>query len=215
MKKEIAIIGYGRFGRCAAHHLKRRFRVSVADARALKSVERGVHTVSMETAARKPFILLAVPINQVPGTLKAISRYVRPEALICDVCSVKEQPIQWMKRLLPRNVEIVGTHPLFGPDSASTSLNARTIVLCPARIRQPRLHHVRKALSGMGLNVVTMKAAQHDRLMASTLFLTQFVGRGLLNMDLPHTTTSTQHFQFLQQLVRTAENDTEELFHDM
>jgi prephenate dehydrogenase len=215
MKKEIAIIGYGRFGRCAAHHLKKRFRVFVADTRPLNNVEQGVHKVSIETAATKTSIILAIPINQVPVTLKRISNFLQPEALICEVCSVKEQPIQWMKHLLPKNVDILGTHPLFGPDSASTSLIERTIVLCPARIRQARLRHVRKALTTMGLNVVTMKAAQHDRLMASTLFLTQFVGRGLLSMDLPRTTISTQHFRFLQQLVRTAENDTKELFHDM
>ena len=215
MKKEIAVIGYGRFGRCATHHLKKRFRVIVSDSHKITRVEKGITKVSIEEAAKASIILLAVPINQITPLLKKIAPKLRPNALICDVCSVKTQPIQWMKRHLPQNVFILGTHPLFGPDSASESIQGRTIVLCPVKIPSAKLRHIHEQLMSMGLNVSFMTPQQHDRLMATTLFLTQLVGRGLLQMKLPRTSTSTQNFQLLQQLVQTVKNDTKELFRDM
>jgi prephenate dehydrogenase len=42
---------------------------------------------------------------------------LRPGQLIIDTCSVKERPLEWMLEELPDHVQIVGTHPLFGPDS--------------------------------------------------------------------------------------------------
>ncbi len=215
MKKEIAIIGYGRFGQCASHHLKKLFRVSVADSRKIRNVVKGVSEISITAAASKPIIILAVPINQTEALLKHIAPLLKPHTLVCDVCSVKEQPILWMKHQLPKHVSILGTHPLFGPDSASTNLRDRTIVLCPVRISKAQLRHIRTSLSSLGLKVILMTAQKHDRLMATTLFLTQCVGRGLLKMKLSPSTAITQNTQFLHHLVETTKNDTEELFRDM
>ena len=215
MKKELAIIGYGRFGRCAAHHLKKRFRVVVADVRKITNVEKGIFDDTIEAAATKPIVIMAVPIHQTATLLRKIAPLLAPKTLVCDVCSVKEQPLQWMKKLLPAGVYILGTHPLFGPDSAAESLRGRAIALCPVRIPRAKMKRVRSLFFSMGLHIVTMTATEHDRLMAGTLFLTQFVGRGLLRMKLPRTRVSTQHFQFLQRLVEVTQNDTHELFCDM
>ncbi|HEV8539166.1 MAG TPA: prephenate dehydrogenase/arogenate dehydrogenase family protein, partial [Bacteroidota bacterium] len=201
--------------RCAAHHLKKQFRVSVFDSRRIRNIEKGIRRISLDEAAGKPVIILAVPINRTPSVLRTIAPLLTPGTLVCDVCSVKEQPIRWMERLLPRDVFILGTHPLFGPDSANDSMRSRTIILCPVRMPSARLKHIRTVLERLHLNVVRMSPRHHDRLMATTLFLTQLVGRAMLRLNLPSSTVSTQHFQFLQNLVKTAENDSEELFMDM
>ena len=49
---------------------------------------------------------------------------LKENAVIVDVCSVKEYPVQWMRELLPANVSILATHPMFGPDSAADSFTA-------------------------------------------------------------------------------------------
>ncbi|MBI3364494.1 MAG: prephenate dehydrogenase/arogenate dehydrogenase family protein [Ignavibacteriae bacterium] len=140
---------------------------------------------------------------------------LRIGALVIDVCSVKEQPVRWMKSLLPKDVLILGTHPLFGPDSAAKSLMGHTIVLCPVRIRKRQLQRLSTYLRARGLNVQLLTPLRHDKLMASTLFLTQFVGHGLRKLSLPNPTSSTHNFRSLHHIATITGNDTMELFRDM
>ncbi len=215
MKKEIAVIGYGRFGRLAAHILKKEFRVSVSDTKINFKPEAGIRKISLREAASKPTIILAVPINRLPGLLTSIAPMVKPGSLVCDVCSVKEQPAVWMKKLLPSHVLILGTHPLFGPDSAAAGVAGKAIALCPVRIPQSRVDHIRRRLTRLGLSTRSMTPRHHDRIMASTLFLAQYVGRGLRPVLSSEGGPETPSYQLLQRLVRTAENDSLELFRDM
>ena len=65
---------------------------------------------------------------------RPIAPLLSPDALVIDVCSVKEYPVRLMKELLPERVSILATHPMFGPDSAAHALQGRKIVLCAERI---------------------------------------------------------------------------------
>ena len=215
MKKTIAIIGYGRFGRFAAHHLKKKFRVFVADWKKTIRVEPGINKISMQEAAKMGNIILAVPINALPSLLRTIAPLLKPGTLVCDVSSVKEEPIRWMKSILPGYVSILGTHPLFGPDSATGSFTGKTIVLCPVRISSARLRNIRRHLNKEGLIVQQMTPTKHDQLMASTLFLTQFIGRAVHRLNLPPPTSSTHNFELLHYIASTSQKDSKELFHDM
>jgi len=126
-KPEIAIIGYGRFGKLAAYYLKKDFNVFVCEKKNTH-IESGIKKVSLREAAEKQNILLAVPINQLKAVLHAITPSLRNSALVIDVCSVKEQPLKWMKTILPTHVSILGTHPLFGPDSTTDGLKGKSVV---------------------------------------------------------------------------------------
>jgi len=101
MKSEVGLIGYGRFGKLAARKLKKYFKICVFDPIPFKTVEEGIEPVSLEKAASKELVILAVPINQMPSVLKEMAPSVKVGSLICDVCSVKEQPAQWMLNILP------------------------------------------------------------------------------------------------------------------
>lgn len=215
MKKELSIIGYGRFGRLAAHYLKHDFRVVVSDSRKHVRTERGVKSVSLEEAAGKKLIILAVPIGKLRPVLRSVAALISPGTLLCDVCSVKEQPIRWMKAILPGHAALLGMHPLFGPDSAPRDLKGKTIVLCPVRISRARLQHVSGYLAKRGLVPNRMSARRHDALMASSLFLTQFIGRGLLRLTLPREDSSTLSFRMLAEITRTADRDGPGLLNDM
>ena len=215
MKKDVAIIGYGRFGRLAARYLKKHFRVYVADVKKITTNEKGMYIVTIDVAARKDFVILAVPINQLQSVLRSIAPHVKRGSLICDVCSVKELPVQWMKNILPKNVSILGTHPLFGPDSASKHIDGRTLILTPVRIPLRQLRNVKEHLSTAGIRVKQISASGHDKLMAETLFLTQFIGHGLLRFPLLRTSIATQNFELLHHIAVTTGNDSIELFKDM
>jgi len=215
VKKELAIIGYGRFGRLAADLLKKEFRVFVTDIRRNFKPEAGIRKTSLSEAASKPTIIIAVPINRLPTLLTAIAPLVKPGTLVCDVCSVKELPVLWMKKLLPAYVLILGTHPLFGPDSATAGVAGKTIIVCPVRIRRQAADHIQRRLTQLGLVVRRMTPSHHDRLMASTLFLTQYIGRGLRPQYSSERGIETQSFQLLQRVIQLAGNDSMELFQDM
>jgi prephenate dehydrogenase len=214
MKKEIALIGYGRFGKLLARHLHTRFSLLAADP-ALKRSDRFVRRVTTERAFQSPVIVLAVPIRKLKALLARHGRRCNPGALVIDVCSVKEAPIGWMKQYLPSSVALLGTHPLFGPDSAPDSLTHHPVILCPERISSRRLQSIRRHLTSVGLQHTDMTPADHDRLMARSLFLAQLIGRGLSEMPLPAHRATTMNYRNLIRIVTTAENDSKELFRDM
>ena len=215
MKKTIAVVGYGRFGRLAARALRSRFTVCVADEKPGIVTDAGITRMPIEEAVRLGIVLFALPINRLRSTLKRLGPSVPPGSLVVDVCSVKEEPVRWMKQYLPKGVDILGTHPLFGPDSAGVTIKNRSIVLCPVRLSNARLNHVVRTLKKHGLIVHRMTPRSHDRLMASTLFLTQFIGRGLQQLPPLKSTPSAESFLMLVQVARTAGNDSRELFEDM
>ena len=132
----IGIIGYGRFGRLAARHLSGDYPVLVCGRRDLsqENMPEGVRVASFHDVCNQRIVIPCMPISSFKEVLAAAAPLMRPDALVADVCSVKEKPVRWMKAALPETVSILGTHPMFGPDSASAGLEGMKIALCRVRI---------------------------------------------------------------------------------
>lgn len=212
----IGLIGYGRFGEFAARYLAKRTQVLVFDVKkSRKFPSRRIRAADLPLVAGQRVVVLAVPISALQATLRAIVPFVKPGSLIIDVCSVKMYPVRWMRSLLPPTVFILGTHPLFGPDSATGSLRNHRVVLCPVRIPRTLLNAVYRHLGSMGVVCIRMTPAAHDRFMAETLLLAQCVGRMVAQTEVRHHPYGTASYERLMNLARTADNDTRELFHDM
>jgi hypothetical protein len=60
-----------------------------------------------------------------------------------------------------------------------------------------------------------MDPIKHDRLMAETLFLTQFVGRGIVKLLPSNEIVSTENYKLLRHIAMAGMNDSTQLFHDM
>ena len=129
---EIGIVGFGRFGRFAAEILRKDFPVSVFD-RKIPSGQGGVHFATLGEVARKPCLLLCVPISQVERVCRRLGPLLTPGQLVMDTCSVKEAPLRLMLDLFPESVEVLGTHPLFGPETGRHGIAGLEVVLCPGR----------------------------------------------------------------------------------
>ena len=156
-----------------------------------------------------------VPIAEFEPLLRRIRGLLRPDALLVDVCSVKERPVRAMKRLLPRTVEILATHPNFGPDRAAEALAGRQIAVCKVRISPKRYARVKRAFERKGLQLLEMSPREHDRRMASSLVLTHFIGRGLIEYGAAPTGIDTEGYKRLMRILQTVQNDSFELFRDM
>ncbi|MEW6509461.1 MAG: prephenate dehydrogenase [Bacteroidota bacterium] len=215
MRPSVGLIGYGRFGRFAARWIGRHARIVVFDPRlkgvASPSVARG----TFGEAAGQPIVVLAVPISTLPPLLQKLRKHVRPDALILDVCSVKVYPVRWMKRALSRSVSIIGLHPLFGPDSAATSLRGKRLVVCPVRVRKAHMVTLRRLAAREGLRCHVMSPAAHDRLMADTLLASQYAGRLMVEARVPLRAWSTPSYDHLRVLREIAGRDSLQLFRDM
>ena len=213
--KKVAIVGFGAFGKLAASQLVGKFEVVVADSKQKPEDTRklGVRQVSIEDAAKADAIVLCVPISQMQNALKEIAPNIRPGTLVLDTCSVKVIPCRLMESMLPADVEVIGTHPLFGPQSAGNGIRGQQIVVCP--VRSKHTDKVCTFLTGIGLDVVRLTAEEHDKLMASTQAITHFVGRALAKVGRKDAPTQLKSYEKMMAAAEMVRHDSEQLFADI
>lgn len=213
----IGIIGFGRFGKLAARYLSRDFSVVVYTRSDKGAVINscGARAVSFQTACRQPVVILCTPISAMRDTLQQVAPLLREDALVVDVCSVKVYPVQWMRELLPETVSILPTHPMFGPDSAASSLMGCKIVLCPDRIDSDRYERIKNWLEDRGLVVIRATAKEHDEKIAVSLSLTHFIGRSLSAFGARDLDIDTEGYKRLMHILGVVSHDTWQLFEDM
>ena len=214
---EIGIIGFGRFGKLMARYLAEDCKVCVYN-RSDKSKEIiSVNAIpsTFEEACSKDIVIPSVPISEFAMTLKKIKSSIKKNALLIDVCSVKEYPATLMEKLLPKNVQILATHPMFGPDSAADSLNGRKLVLCKARIKEALYKKIKDYAKRKGLFIVETTPQNHDKEIAKSLVLTHFIGRGLIDFGATELDIDTQGYRKMMEVMNYVKNDTWQLFEDM
>jgi prephenate dehydrogenase len=211
----IGIIGFGAFGRLMAQHLRQHFRLCAYDPALPPGFCAEMHDVmltTLATAASCPVIVLATPVNRLDETVKAISPHLQPGSLVLDVGSVKTIPAEIIRRGLPEHVEIVATHPLFGPQSARNGIEGLKIAVCPIRGgRGPRVAAFLRRV--LGLNVVMTTPEAHDREAATVQGLTHLIAKVLVQMEPLPTRMTTRSFDLLMQAVNMVRHDAPEVFH--
>jgi prephenate dehydrogenase len=213
----IGIIGFGRFGKLMTRYLAEDCQVLVYDKNGdVEGIEsRGGVASTLPDVCRQPTIVLAVPISSVQQVLDQIHGQLTPGSLVIDVCSVKILPMAWMVKLLPAGVDILGTHPMFGPDSASDSLTGGKIVLCRQRLSDERYDRVRNYLLSKGLVVIETTPDEHDREISVSLALTHTIGRALAQFGATPQQIDTEGYKRLLHILEVVQNDTWQLFEDM
>ncbi|WP_245267986.1 prephenate dehydrogenase/arogenate dehydrogenase family protein [Rhizobium sp. 42MFCr.1] len=124
-----------------AEHLRPHFSIWAHDNKpdAAKASELGPSMVSFESAAACPIVVLSVPVSQLRILATRLAPLLQPGTLVLDVGSVKVEPAKIMEEVFPDDVDVVATHPLFGPQSARDGLRGLRIALCPIRGRRFRV----------------------------------------------------------------------------
>jgi prephenate dehydrogenase len=213
----IGIIGYGRFGRLTARYLAKDYPVLVCGRRDLSpdNMPEGVRVASFHDVCHQRIVIPCMPISSFKEVLAAAAPLMRPDALVADVCSVKEKPVRWMKAALPETVSILGTHPMFGPDSASAGLEGMKIALCRVRIADTLYGKVVAFLRRSRLTVIETTPEEHDRQIAVSLALTHFIGRSLAAFGARDMAIDTEGYKRLLHILGVVEHDTRQLFFDM
>jgi prephenate dehydrogenase len=214
---KLGIIGYGRMGRLLTRYLAQDFHVSVYDPHVDTEPARshGANPVDFAEICRQPAILPLVPISAFEGVIQSIAPHLQPGTLLIDACSVKMKPVAAMQQYLPPEVHILGTHPMFGPDSAADTLFGGKIVLCPVRIPDQRYREIFTYLEKHGLKVIEATPEEHDEQISASLFLAHFVGRTLIEAEAGPVEIDTKGYRRLMKILLTVENDSWQLFEDM
>lgn len=213
--KEIGLIGCGRFGKLAARYLSEDFRVHVFDRNNKFGGKKNIVASALGEACKKNIVVLAVPISEFENTLKDAAPLINKSTLVIDVCSVKEYPAKLMRKLFAKNIRVLATHPLFGPDSASDSLAGRKIALCRVRVDDGLYNQVKAYLKSKGLAVIETTPQEHDMQMAKSLVLSHLIGRALIEMKAGNLEIDTRGYRDLVKIVDAVRHDSLQLFEDM
>ena len=133
-----------------------------------------VHCVGRNTGMPIPklaescrVVIVAVPIAVTLDVIRRAGPHLPKEALLMDLTSLKGEPVRAM--LKATEAEVIGCHPLFGPDCPS--LAGQNIILCPGRGEQ-WLNRMEGIFAKSGARVTVTTPGEHDRMMALTQGLT-------------------------------------------
>lgn len=211
--QSIGLVGYGAFGRLAARHLSNSFQVLAHDPYLEPGTrDEGVADIVMlAEAARCPVVVLAVPVGALREAVSAVSPHLRKDALVLDVGSVKVVAAEAMLAGLPSHVDIVATHPLFGPQSARDGVRGLKVAVCPVRGGRGRrvAAFMRKAY---GLDAFLTTPDAHDREAAMVQGLTHLIAKVLVEMEPLPSRMTTRSFEHLMQAVGMVRHDSASVF---
>lgn len=216
----VGLVGFGAFGRLIARHLAPYAALTIHDPH-LPAGEIAAHLASgdgpeavaadLRGVAACPVVILATPVASLAEVVRALAPHLRPGTLVIDVGSVKVEPAAILRAELPADIEILATHPLFGPQSAGDGIRGLKIAVCPIRGRRALraaafLRHV------LGLDAVLTTPEAHDRAMASVQGLTHLIAKVLVAMEPLPTRMTTRSFDLLMQAVGMVRHDAPDVF---
>jgi prephenate dehydrogenase len=210
----LGIVGFGAFGQLAALHLGEHFEISAYDPSpglAKVAQQLGVTLSSLHSVSQADVILIAAPVSSFEQVVGEIAVACNPGALIVDVGSVKVIPVEIMRRLLPNHVDIVATHPLFGPQSAGQGIEGLKVAVCPVQGKR----HARVAAflrKSLGLTVILTTPEDHDNETAVVQGLTHLIAKVLLKMGPLPTRMTTKSFDLLSEAISMVQHDAPEVF---
>jgi prephenate dehydrogenase len=152
---EIGIIGgNGAMGKWfAAFFRDNGYTVHIAD----KSTGMPIH----ELAKRCTVVIISVPIGVTGTVIAQVGPLMHEDGLLMDLTSLKAEPLKAM--LQATLAEVIGLHPLFGPDTST--IEGENIVICHGRGNK-WLPWLRAILEANGARIVEAAPEKHDNMMA-------------------------------------------------
>ena len=210
-KPRVGIVGYSDFSKLLASTLQPFTEVIVSSRRDVKDPE--VTIAPLTDVLKSDIVIPCFPSQHFESFFSEHAAKLRPGSLVVDVCSVKVRPIAVLEHLLPDAVQILATHPLFGPGSAKQGVAGRTIMVNQVRLSDESYKQTCQFLSEqLHLKVVETSLEEHDKAMVYVLGLSQYIGRALKAMNIPDTPLMTAAYADLLDLKNIQGTDSWELF---
>ncbi|MEW5814732.1 MAG: prephenate dehydrogenase/arogenate dehydrogenase family protein [Spirochaetota bacterium] len=212
---EIGVYGLGRFGTFWASLLAQKHTVKGFNRTPGKPFPPGVLPADETSVVATDIFFLCVAISSMEEVLKRIAPSLKPGMIFCDTCSVKVFPVELMRRYIPETVNVIGTHPMFGPDSGRGGVEGLPFVLCPVKSSQEAISALKSLLAEYRLRIIDLSPAEHDRQAAYTQGITHFIGRVLEDLELRPSRIGTVGFSKILEIIEQTCNDPWQLFYDL
>ena len=135
----------------------------------------GTPLSNIELAKKADIVMVAVPIRKAVEVIKEIRSVVKKDTLLCDITSLKTEPVRAMAKAASA---ILGIHPLFGP--LFQDMKGQKIVFCPVPDKGSRwVKFLENIFTENGAQIIIMSPQEHDGQMAIVQALTHFVNINL------------------------------------
>lgn len=200
---KITIIGNGRFGTYLASQLE------------LVSLHpKLLGETNPKTVEGSDVVIFCVPIRAFQDCFASYAPFFKPGTTVMDTCSVKSHPCKVMHNTpgIRMGVNLVGCHPLFGPQSAPISCAGQKTAICPLQGDfGPAVELWEKTLK---TTPVLCTPKQHDKQMGTQL-LNHFIGRSGQAANIRRVELSTKTHELFMDIQDIVCGNSRELFEDL
>ena len=214
-KQSIGVYGMGRFGSFWAKELAKHGFSVIGYGRSAKTAPEGVKLGSEDEVLACPVLFYCVSISAFSEVLDHTCSRIADHTVVMDTCSVKIYPAKLMQEKLPKQVQCIATHPMFGPDSGKDGVEGLPMVISGVRCSSETLSWWIEEFTRWKLNVLPMTCDQHDREAAWSQGITHFIGRTLSELSLGDTELATKGYRTLLTVMQQTCNDPLQLFYDL
>lgn len=213
-KQKLGIIGYGDFTKVMIAALAPHFEIVVSSRRKQADVA-GARFAPLDEVLGCPIIIPSFPAQFFEEFFREHGNKIAPDALVIDVCSVKTKPLAALETWLPKDTNIIGTHPMFGPASIKKNggLAGLRCAFVPVRANEAAETAVRSFIQNtLHLKIIDTTAEKHDRDMAYVQGLSHYIGRVMQEMVIPESALATLAYDDLLDMKNIQGSDSWELF---
>lgn len=159
-----------------------------------KAIELGVidNGATLEEAAKADLVFLAQPISVILDTISNLAPHLGPQSIVTDAGSTKLAIAEAMLAQLPAN-RILPGHPMAGKEVTGVAaadpglFRNRTWILCPNSENAAATQTLKPWIERIGAIPVLFDPAEHDRTVALTSHLPQFLSTALALTLAAHT----------------------------
>lgn len=215
----IGIIGTGRFASVLCKLFANEKQFVIRQSSRSKKIDKKI-IFPLNEVVNCDIVFPAVPISTLSKVLQQCVTVLAKEnkPLFVSICSVMEQSEKWMRKILPKHVDMVVTHPIFGPQSTKqgTIFSGLPIVWHPVRIRhRDRVEILETFLKHRGLKVIRMTSKKHDEIMARSQAISFLFGKIGIALKFRSSMLDTKGFTVILQNQAIVANDSNQLFLDI
>ena len=231
-KLNIGIVGYGAFGQFLGKQMAATHKV-----RCIDQMDRSKEADRTDVEYYPMFdmhnfledldvVVFAVPLIEFEDVIKNIAANQLSGKLVVEVCPLSAHPKKVLLNHLGGDVDILSTHPMFGPSDRSGTIEDDAHLKYswdgqPMVYDMVRVSDVRRADSFLSIferarcQMVAMTAEEHDELTADAEFVTHLTGRILDRHMLPATPVSSREYAALCDVAEMTSGDTLDMFYGL
>jgi prephenate dehydrogenase len=152
-----------------------------------------IDAIEMEPAPAmkgSDLVILCTPVGIFEQLFTEIGQSMPAGAIVTDVGSTKRSVVHLAEKLLPKNVDFVGSHPIAGSEkrgvefSRADLFSNRLCIITPTKqTKKPAMEKVEKFWQSLGMRTTRISPDDHDRLLADVSHLPHLLAAALVAMQ--------------------------------